>query len=88
MEEFLETVSYDPLLNEAIAIWDNELLQIQEVQHQPLLHPQLPHKPQQHTPQPPQHMESDDEFSDEEELEGDFFAQEPNLNIKRNVLGG
>ena len=56
MEEFLEMVNYDPelnpLLNEAIAVWDNELLQIQ-VQHQPLLHPQPPHQPQQQAPQPP-----------------------------------
>ena len=40
-------VNYNPeldtLLNEAIAIWDNELLQIQQVQHQ-----QPPHQPQQH----------------------------------------
>ena len=92
MEEFLEMVYYnpelDPLLNEAIAIWDNEHLQIHQMQHKPPLHPQPPHQPQQHVPQPPQHIESDDEISDEEDLEGDFLAQESNLNIRRNVCGG
>ena len=74
-------------MNEAIATWDNEPLQMQQVQHQPPLHPQPPHQPQQHAPQPPKHTESDVELSDEEDLEGDFLAQEPNLNMRRNVLG-
>ena len=39
IEEVLEMVNYDPelepLLNEDFTIWDNELLQIQQVPHQP-----------------------------------------------------
>ena len=89
-EEFIEIVNddpeLDPLSNEAIAIWTKKLLQVQQV-HQPLLHLQHPHQPKQHVPQPPLHIESDDEFSDEEDIEGDSLAQESNLNIRRNVLG-